>query len=126
MPSAEADSPLPVCDLAGFGETRNGRRDAKGGDRPHRYASKGLSLDYVDEIANAQLNAAGPGELPGLEAFLAEDRTPLSGLERDGCFLPAAAAFYGTSGRDGFHCFTSVLDFPVILSQHRKRASADG
>src|SRR5262245_23900059 len=38
------------------------------------------------------LNASGPGELPGLEAFLAEHRAPLRGLEGHRRFLAAVRA----------------------------------
>src|SRR4051794_3342219 len=56
------------------------------------------------------LDAAGPGELPGLKAFLAEDRTPLSRLERHGGFFAARR----TVG-DRFHPFAC---------DHRARGAA--
>src|SRR5215470_17706815 len=45
-----------------------------------------------------RLDAPGPGEFPGLEAFLAEDRTALRRLEGDRGLLAARRAI-----RDGFH-----------------------
>src|SRR2546423_3659633 len=51
-------------------------------------------------LGQKTLDAAGPCELPGLEAFLAEDRAPLSRLEGHGRFLPARGAV-----SDGFHPF---------------------
>src|SRR5579884_2100922 len=50
----------------------------------------------------AVLNAPGPGKLAGLEAFLAEDGTPLGRLERDGGLLAAR----GTRG-NGFDALAS-------------------
>src|SRR6185295_9031482 len=48
------------------------------------------------------LDASGPGEFPGLEAFLAEDRTALRRPEGDGRLLAARRAI-----RNGFHPFAS-------------------
>src|SRR3954467_6337083 len=47
--------------------------------------------------------AAGPGEFPGLEAFLAEHRAPLGRLERHRRFLAAVRA-----RRDGLDPFASA------------------
>src|SRR5256885_818535 len=47
-------------------------------------------------------DASGPGEFPGLEAFLAEDRTALRRLEGDGRLLAARRTI-----RDGFHPLAS-------------------
>src|SRR6185295_6832684 len=47
------------------------------------------------------LDAARPGEFPGLEALFAENRTPLRWLEGHRCLLAAGGA-HG----DGFHPFT--------------------
>src|SRR5262245_26747583 len=47
------------------------------------------------------LDAASPGELAGLEAFLAEHRAPLSRLEGHRCFLAAVRA-----GGNGFDPLT--------------------
>src|SRR6516165_3171597 len=49
-----------------------------------------------------RLDAAGPGELPGLEAFLTEDRPTLCRLERHGGFLAARRA--RRHGLDAFAC----------------------
>src|SRR3954470_2221039 len=48
-------------------------------------------------------SAAGPGEFPGLEAFLAEHRAPLGRLERHRRFLAAVRA-----RRDGLDPFASA------------------
>src|SRR5215510_9817109 len=49
-----------------------------------------------------ELDAASPGEFPGLEAFFAENRTSLCGLEGDRGLLAA-----GRARRDGFHPLAS-------------------
>src|SRR5579872_2324179 len=53
-------------------------------------------------LTGGRLDASSPGELPGLEAFLAEDRTALRRLEGDGRLLTACRAV-----RNGFHPLTS-------------------
>src|SRR5262249_35503284 len=60
--------------------------------------------NWSREIARRELltsDAAGAGELPGLEALLAEDRPPLCRLERHRRFLAACGA-----RRHGFHTLT--------------------
>src|SRR5262245_14141781 len=47
-----------------------------------------------------ELDAASPGELPGLEAFLAEHGAPLRWFEGHRCFLPT-----GRTGGDGLYPF---------------------
>jgi hypothetical protein len=49
-----------------------------------------------------KLDAASPGEFPGLEAFFAENRTSLCWLEGDRGLLAASRA-----SRDGFHSLAS-------------------
>src|SRR5215470_251925 len=49
-----------------------------------------------------ELDAASPGEFPGLEAFFAENRTPLCWLEGDRGLLAARRA-----RRDGFYSLAS-------------------
>src|SRR6266849_8301294 len=51
------------------------------------------------------LDAARPGEFPGLKAFLAEDRTTLRRLERHRRLLAA-----GRAHRDGLHPFAGHPD----------------
>src|SRR5689334_22965719 len=53
-------------------------------------------------MSRGGLDAPGPGEFPGLEAFLAEDRTALRRLEGDGRLLAARRTI-----RDGFHPLAS-------------------
>src|SRR5437660_12289124 len=56
-----------------------------------RFAS-GEGGSLIDRDERRSLDAAGPGELPGLKAFLAEDRAALRRLERHGRLLAAGRA----------------------------------
>src|SRR5947207_3989218 len=53
-------------------------------------------------MTKAGLDAAGPGKFPGLEAFLAEDRTALRRFEGDSGLLAARRAI-----RNGFYPLAS-------------------
>src|SRR5215831_10424423 len=53
-------------------------------------------------VTKGGLGAPGPGKFPGLEAFLAEDRTALRRLEGDGRLLAARRTI-----RNGFHPLAS-------------------
>src|SRR5262249_54375362 len=58
--------------------------------------------DSVVVMKPVELDAPSPGEFPGLEAFFAENRTTLGGLEGDRGLLTA-----GRACRDGFHSLAS-------------------
>src|SRR5450631_4211762 len=62
-------------------------------------------------------SAAGPGEFPGLEAFLAEHGAPLGRLERHRRFLP--------TGRAHGHGFDSFAGHPATSRTSRALALAD-
>ncbi len=64
--------------------------------------ARALGWGRESNDANGELDAASPGELPGLEAFLAENRTPLCWLEGDRGLLTA-----GRARRDGFYSLAS-------------------
>src|SRR5262249_5757582 len=66
-----------------------------------RPGGTGMSCDGSNEVEVCS-DAAGPGEFPGLEAFLAEDGTPLRGLERHRRLFAAVR-----TRRHGFDAFAS-------------------
>ena len=80
-------SPSGVSLASRIGERSNGGARWPDGPRNERRAGR-------------MSNAASPGELPGLEAFLAEDRAPLRRPEGHRRFLAA-----GRASRDRFHPF---------------------
>src|SRR3954454_15750533 len=74
-----------------------GARDGRGRTAPPAHL---MSMSLTKKTRRSS-NAPSPGELPGLEAFFAEDRTPLCRLERHRRFLAACRA-----GRQRFDPFT--------------------
>src|SRR5438105_11131099 len=72
--------------------SRTRRRARPAGGQQQR-APGARTRKSIDRITNRSASdAAGPGEFPGLEAFLAEDRAPLRRSERHRRLLAACGA----------------------------------